>query len=138
MIDAFVVLGLTTAAHILLSIAVWRSHPAGRANRAFAYLALTLAAWALSNGLVRTYADTPWGIIWARAAFFSASLLPLWCFRFVTVFPTSSPQVSQRLYRVMTACAAVSCLASITPLVAQSTALVNRALHMTYGPLYPV
>lgn len=138
MIDAFVVLGLTTAAHVLLSIAVWRSQPTGPANRAFAYLALTLAAWALSNGLVRTHAATPWGIVWARSAFFTASLLPLWCFRFVMVFPSTTPPVSLRLQRTVTACAIASCVFSLTPLFAQSTSSVHRALHVTYGPLYPL
>jgi signal transduction histidine kinase len=38
----------------------------------------------------------------------------------------------------MTVCAVGSCLVSLTPLFAQSTALVNRALQMTYGPLYPL
>lgn len=138
MIDAFVVLGLTTAAHVLLSVAVWRSRPSGPANRSFAYLALTLGAWALSNGLVTAYAATPWGIIWARAAFVSASLLPLWCFRFVAVFPTATPSVSPSLYRAMTACAIASCATSLTPLFAKSTSLVNHALQVTYGPLYPL
>ena len=138
MIDAFVVLGLTTAAHVLLSIAVWRSHPSGAANRAFAYLALTLGGWALSNGLVTAYAATPWGIVWARSAFFSASLLPLWCFRFVAVFPTPTPPISARLRWTMTVCAIASCVASLTPLLAQSTSSVNRALHVTYGPVYPL
>jgi signal transduction histidine kinase len=138
MIDAFVVLGLTTAAHVLLSVAVWRSQPSGAANRAFAYLALTLGAWALSNGLVRAYASTPWGIIWARSAFFSASLLPLWCFRFVSVFPTSTPNIPSQLRWAMTVTATTSCVASLTPLLAVSTSSLNGALHVTYGPVYPL
>lgn len=135
---ALVVLALTAAAHILLSLAVWRSNPSGSANRAFAYLALTLGAWTLSNGLVSAYAETPWGIVWARSAFLSASLLPLWCFRFVAVFPTATPRVSFRLQTGMTACAIAACVASLTPLVARSTSSVDRALHMTYGSLYPL
>ena len=137
MIDAFLVLALTTAAHVVLSIAVWRSHPSGPANRAFAYLALTLGAWALSNGLVNAYAATPWGIVWARSAFFTASLLPLWCFRFVSVFPTSTPPVPRGLQWAMTTCAVGSCIASLTPLLAQGTSSVNRGLSVTYGHLYP-
>jgi signal transduction histidine kinase len=137
MIDAFVILALTTAAHALLSVAVWRSQPSGAANRAFACLALTLGAWALSNGLVSAYAATSWGIVWARSAFLSASLLPLWCFRFVSVFPTPTPPVSPHLRRVMTACAVASCVASMTPSLAHSTSSVNGALHVTYGPIYP-
>jgi signal transduction histidine kinase len=138
MIDAYVVLGLTTAAHVVLSVAVWRSQPSGPANRAFAYLALTLATWALSNGLVTAYAETAWGIVWARSAFASASLLPLWCFRFVSVFPGSAPPVSNRIRKTMTICAMTSFAASLTPLLAQETSLVRGALQMTYGPLYPL
>jgi signal transduction histidine kinase len=133
-----IVLPLVTATYVLLSVTVWRSRPSGPANRAFAYLALTLGAWTLSNGLVRTYAETPWGIVWARAAFCSASLLPLWCFRFVAVFPTATLPVFRRLRRTMTVCAITSCAASLTPLVAQTTSSLDRTLHVTYGPLYPL
>jgi signal transduction histidine kinase len=132
------VLPLTTAIYALLGVAVWRSKPSGAANRAFAYLALTLGAWTLSNGLVATYAGTPWGTVWARAAFFSASLLPLWCFHFVAVFPTPAPRVSDRLRSVMTVCALASCALSLTPLVAQTTSVLNGTLKVTYGPLYPL
>jgi signal transduction histidine kinase len=133
-----IVLLLVTATYALLSVIVWRSQPSGPANRAFAYLALTLGAWTLSNGLVRTHAETPWGIVWARAAFCSASLLPLWCFRFVAVFPTATPPVFRHLSRAMTVCAITSCAVSLTPLVAQTTSAVNRTLLVTYGPLYPL
>jgi nitrogen-specific signal transduction histidine kinase len=137
MTKALVVLSLTTAAHVLLSLAVWRSKPSGPANRAFMYLALTLGAWTLSNGLVSAYAGTEWGIVWARVAFLSASLLPLWLFRFVAVFPTTLPSVPRYLRSAMTACAMLACVASLTPLVAQATSSVDRALHMSYGPFYP-
>ena len=137
MTETLAVLAVTTAAHAVLSVAVWRSQPSGPAHRAFACLALTLGAWTLSNGLVSAYAHTPWGIVWARSAFFSASLLPLWCFRFVSVFPTPVPTTSRRLNWLITGCALTSAAASLTPLVAQATSSVNSALHVTYGPLYP-
>ena len=137
MTETLAVLAVTTAAHAVLSVAVWRSQPSGLAHRAFACLALTLGAWTLSNGLVSAYAHTPWGIVRARCAFFSASLLPLWCFRFVSVFPTPVPTTSRRLNWLITGCALTSAAASLTPLVAQATSSVNRALHVTYGPLYP-
>jgi signal transduction histidine kinase len=133
-----IVLSLVTAAHGLLGVTIWRSQPSGPANRAFAYLALTLGAWTLSNGLVATYAGTPWGIVWARAAFFSASLLPLWCFHFVAVFPRPTPSVSRRLRSVTTLCAVTSCVVSLTPLIAQTTSSLNRTLQVTYGLLYPL
>jgi signal transduction histidine kinase len=137
MTDALPVLVLTAASHAVLSVAVWRSQPAGLANRAFAYLALTLGAWTLSNGLVSAYASTPWGILWARCAFVSASLLPLWCFRFASVFPTTVPRPSRRLTLAITSCALASAVISLTPLFAKATSSVDRALHVTYGPLYP-
>jgi two-component system, NtrC family, sensor kinase len=138
MTKTLVVLALTTLAHILLSLAVWRSKASGPANRAFMYLALTMGLWTISNGLVSTYADTASGIIWARSSFVAASLLPLWLFRFVAVFPTAKPLVSPRLQSAMTACAVAACLASVTPLVARSTSLVDHALETSYGPLYPI
>src|SRR6185436_15045714 len=113
MTDALAILALTAASHAALGVAVWRSQPSGPANRAFACLALTLGAWTLSNGLVTAYADTPWGIVWARSAFFSASLLPLWCFRFVSVFPAPLPRTSYRLKGLITGCALTSCAASL-------------------------
>jgi signal transduction histidine kinase len=133
-----VVLPLTTAIYAALGVAVWRSRPSGTAHRAFACLALTLGVWTLSNGLVAHYAATPWGIVWARAAFFSASLLPLWCFHFVAVFPTPAPRVGDRVRRVVGACAVTSCLLSLTPLVARATSEVNGTLKVAYGPLYPL
>jgi len=133
-----IILPLVTVTYALLGVSIWRSQPSGPANRAFACLALTLGAWTLSNGMVATYAGTPWGIVWARAAFFSASLLPLWCFHFVAVFPRPTLPVSRRLRSVMTVCAITSCAASLTPLVAQTTSSLNQALHVTYGPLYPL
>jgi signal transduction histidine kinase len=38
----------------------------------------------------------------------------------------------------MTGCAFTSCLASLTPLLAEQTSSVNGVLHVTYGPLYPL
>ena len=133
-----IILLLVTVTYALLGVSIWRSQPSGPANRAFACLALTLGAWTLSNGLVATHAGTPWGIVWARAAFFSASLLPLWCFHFVAVFPRPTLAVSRRLRSVMTVCAIASSAASLTPLIAQTTSSLNQALHVTYGPLYPL
>jgi signal transduction histidine kinase len=138
MTKTLVVLALTTAAHILLSLVVWRSKTSAPANRAFMYLALTMGVWTFSNGLVSAYADTSSGILWARAVFLAASLMPLWLFRFVAVFPTPKPHVSARLQSTMTACAMVACIASLTPLVARGTSSVNQALKMSYGPLYPI
>ena len=138
MTGPLIVLILTTSVYALLGVMVWRSQPSGPAHRAFAYLTLTLGAWTLSNALVATYADTPWGIVWARAAFVSASLLPLWCFHFVSVFPRALPAVSRRVRAVLAGCAITSCALSLTPLVAKTTASVNQTLHVTYGPLYPV
>jgi signal transduction histidine kinase len=132
-----VVLPITTAIYAVLGVLVWWSRPSGTANRAFAYLAFTLGIWTLSNQLVATQAAGPWGIVWARAAFFSGSLLPLWCFHFAAVFPTPTPRVSPRLRWTLTACALTSCAASLTPLVAQKTSLLDGSLKMTYGPLYP-
>jgi signal transduction histidine kinase len=138
MTKTLVVLALTTAAHALLSLAVWRSKASGPANHAFMYLALTMGVWTFSNGLVSAYADTPSGIIWARSVFFAASLMPLWLFRFVAVFPTPRPRVSPRLQSAMTVCAVAACATSLTPLVARGTASMDNALKMSYGPLYPI
>ena len=138
MSKTLVVLTLTTLAHVLLSLAVWRSKASGPANRAFVYLALTMGLWTISNGLVSVYADSSSGIYWARSVFLAASLMPLWLFRFVAAFPTANPRISPRLQSAMTLCAVAACGASLTPLVARATSSVDHALKMSYGPLYPL
>jgi len=138
MTKTLAVLGLTSVAHVLLSFAVWRSNASGPANRSFVNFALTSALWTICNGLVSVYADSPSGIIWARLAFFAASLLPLWLFRFVAAFPTAEPRVSSRVQSTITFCAAVACAASATPLIARATSSADNALKMSYGPIYPL
>jgi signal transduction histidine kinase len=64
--------------------------------------------------------------------------MPLWLFRFVAAFPTSQPRVPPTLQSALTACAVAACAASVTPLIARGTSLVDNALKMSYGPLYPV
>jgi len=138
MTTTLVVLALTSVAHVLLSFAVWRSKASGPASRPFVNFALTSALWTICNGLVSVYAESSSGIVWARLAFFAASLLPLWLFRFVAAFPTAEPHVPRYLHSAMTACAVAACAASVTPLVARGTSSVDQALKMSYGPLYPL
>ena len=56
--------------------------------------------------------------------------------RFASVFPTPTPPVSRRLQWIMTTCAVASCIASLTPLLAQGTSSVNGGLSVRYGSLY--
>lgn len=137
MSDHLLILFLTAAANVLLGLAVWLKNPSGRVNRYFGFLSLTLASWTLSNGFVSTYAATPWGIIAARAAFVSASLIPLSFFLFVSVFPSPYPLVSRRSKLILFVVSSTTFFLSLTPLIAQSTTSVNGRLQVTYGPLHP-
>src|SRR5438105_15762560 len=82
---------LTTVANVLLGLTVWAKQRTDPINRRFGVFSITLAAWTMSNALVDTYAGSPTGIIWARAAFGSAALIPLTVYLFVTVFPARRP-----------------------------------------------
>jgi len=136
--EKLIVLLLTTAANLCLGIIVWRKNPQHQVNQRFALICVTVAAWAASNGLVNAFASSPDGVIWARAAFLSASAIPLAFLLFVLVFPAPTPTPSPRLTRaVLVSGVGVSCL-SATPLIAERTESVAGVLHVVYGPLHPV
>lgn len=136
--DHLLILFLTAAANVLLGLAVWLKNPSERVNRYFGFLSLTLASWTLSNGFVSTYAATQWGIIAARAAFASASLIPLSFFLFVSVFPSPYPVVASQRKLILFVASSTALLLSLTPLIAQSTASVNGRLQVAYGSLHPL
>lgn len=136
MTEEVLILVITTSGHLALGIAVWRRQPAERVNQCFAFLCVVLAAWTLANGLVKTYAASPWGFLSARAAFASASLLPFALFSFATVFPTRMTVPSSRVRATVVAAALAAFALSWTPLIARRTASVDGALQVTYGPLH--
>ncbi len=136
MTPELVALGLTAGAHAVLGLTVWRKHPGGPANRRFALLSGTLAAWTLSNGLVYSCAATPWGIVWARTAFAAASLIPLAFFLFVSAFPAPAPPAPRVMHPALAAAALLFLGLSATPLIAERTAAVQGALQVVYGPLH--
>jgi len=135
--EHFLILVLTAIANIILGLAVWLKNPSEVVNKYFGLFSLTLAAWALSNGLVNAHASSPWGVVWARTAFASASLIPLSLFLFVTVFPSSNPATSRALRSVCVAAGFGAFFLSLTPLVASRTASIEGTLQVTYGPLHP-
>ncbi len=138
MIGQFDILILTTIANFTLGLVVWLRNASQRVNQYFGIFSIAVAVWALSNGLVGIYAESPWGIIWARIAFASASVIPLSLFAFVNVFPSSkitAPKFSNLVWLV-TGLSAF--LLSLTSLIAQSTATVDGVLKVKYGPLHPL
>src|SRR3989442_7020179 len=123
-------------ANTILGLLVWFKNSSQRVNRYFACFSLAVAAWALSNGLVDAYASTPWGIVLARMAFLSASLIPLAFFHFASVFPSPRPEIP-RAY--LTGCITIGLVftaASTTPLIARGTDALSGTLRVTYGPLH--
>jgi PAS domain S-box-containing protein len=136
--ERLLILVLTAAANVLLGLAVWLKNPSESVNRYFGLLSLSLASWTLSNGFVSTYAGTEWGIFAARAAFASASAIPLCFFLFVSVFPSPHAGPSRRAKLIVLVASSVALLLSLTPLIAQRTASVDDRLQMYYGPLHPL
>src|SRR2546428_275553 len=114
------ILLLTTCANVVLGIAIWRKKPSQRINQSFALLSLAVGAWALTNGLVNTYAGTPDGVIWARGAFVSAATIPIAFFLFVSVFPTPRPSPSRTLSAILLVCGGIMAVLSATPLIARN------------------
>jgi PAS domain S-box-containing protein len=135
--ERLLVLFLTAAINLALGLAVWLQNPSGRVNRHFGLLSLALASWTLSNGFVSTYADTQWGIVAARTAFASASIIPLSFFLFVIVFPSSHPPASRPVRFAFFLASSTAFSLSFTPLIAKSTASVGGILQVSYGPLHP-
>lgn len=138
MYERLFILILTTAANLLLGLTVWLRNTSQRVNQYFALFSLSVASWTLSNGLVATYADTPWGVVWARTAFASASFIPLAFFLFVSVFPVAQPKPSPLATRTYSLAGLIAALASLTPWVAAKTSSVGGVLQMTYGPFHPL
>lgn len=135
--EHLLILTSTAFANIVLGLGVWLKNPSQRVNKYFGLFSLALAAWALSNGFVSAYASAPLGIVWARAAFASASLIPLTLFLFVTVFPSPNPPPPKAVTSVCLSTGLGAFALSLTPLVAVRTTSIDGALSVTYGPLHP-
>jgi len=131
------ILLLTSCANLALGLAVLAKSPTHRVNQYFALLSSTIAGWTLSIGLVNTYAGTPAGVFWVRAAFAFASLIPISFFLFVSVFPTSRPSPPRSITRLFLISGTIVCVLAATPLIARSSSSLNGVLHVTYGPLHP-
>src|SRR5690242_892825 len=112
---AFIV--IAAIANFGLGTFVYLRHPRNPVNRYFAFFSFAVAAWTLSNGLVSTYASSPWGYVWARFAFASASLIPITFLWFADVFPTPHPNLSRRLVNGLSLLAACSFVVSLTSLM---------------------
>src|SRR3989441_2249609 len=134
--DRLVVLLLTTTATLILGVGVWLKNPSQRVNQCFAGFSVAVAGWTLSNGLVAAYAATPWGIIWARTAFVSASLIPLFFLLFARIFPVQTPSSKVATVSFLV-CGSTAALISATPLIARSTSDSNGILTVHYGHLHP-
>ena len=131
---AFIV--IAAIANFGLGTFVYLRHPRNPINRYFAFFSFAVAAWTLSNGLVSTYASSPWGYVWARFAFASASLIPITFLWFADVFPTSHPNLSRRLVKGLSLLAACSFVVSLTSLMVRGTTSQDDTLQVAYGPLH--
>lgn len=123
-------------ANVGLGAFIWLKSSRNAINRYFALFSFAVAAWTVSNGLVSIYADSPWGFIWARLAFASASLIPITFLWFADVFPTAQTSISHRVLIGLSIAAGLSFIVSLTPLMVRGTALIDAKLQVNYGPLH--
>lgn len=138
MTDSLLVLGLTASANLLLGILVYARNPRGDPNRYFAIFSISVGAWSVSNGLVAHFATHPLGVYYARAAFATASLIPVSFLFFVSTFPTREHSPPRHVLGIAL-CAAILIFATcLTPLLAISTELANNSLRVVYGPAHPI
>lgn len=127
---------IAALANFGLGTFVYLRHRRNPINRYFAFFSFAVAAWTLSNGLVSAYASSPWGYVWARFAFASASLIPITFLWFTDVFPTSHPNLSRRLVNGLSLLAACSFVVSLTSLMVRGTTSQDDTLQVAYGPLH--
>ncbi len=104
--------------------------------RSFAAFSFSVATWTLSNGLVSLYADTPWGYLWGRLAFASASVIPVAFLLFTADFPSREPAAPPKLLRVFLLAATAAFAVSLTPLMVKGTTSEDGVLRVIYGPLH--
>jgi PAS domain S-box-containing protein len=129
---------IAACANVVLGTYVYRKlkNTRNAIGRYFAFFSYAVAAWTLSNGLVSYYAGSQRGYVWARLAFASASLIPVTFLWFSDVFPNAHSYLSSRTTRIFSVLAALSFLASFTPLMVRNTASVDGALRVVHGPLH--
>ena len=127
---------IAAIANFGLGLFVYSRNSRNAINRHFALFSFAVAAWTLSNGLVSSYAGSEWGYVWARFAFASASMIPMTFLWFADVFPTSHPYTSRRISRLFSGVAGIFFVVSFTPLIVRSTASIDGALRVLYGPLH--
>jgi PAS domain S-box-containing protein len=131
-----VTITLAAVANLGLGIAILSRNRSSHIHRYFAVFSFSVAAWTLSNGLVSVYPGPPWGYVWGRLAFASASLIPISFLLFAIAFPTLQPPPPRGFFGLFSSAAAVAFALSFTPLIVKSTGSVDGALQVQYGPLH--
>jgi PAS domain S-box-containing protein len=131
-----VLIAVAALANLSLGSAILAKDPRGHVHRSFALFSFAVATWTLSNGLVSTYAGTPWGTVWARLAFASSAAIPVAFLSFVTVFPTRALSPPSTLVRLFFIAGFIASAASLTPLMVHDTSLSRGTLEVHHGPLH--
>lgn len=131
---------LTAAAFVNISLAVfvYRRNPQSQANKAFAFLCLTLTGWALANASLGLPLNSRWSTFSARATFVFASLIPLAFYLFSETFPRSPTSPRRLRIAILIALAFLMAFLSLTPLIASSATSQAGFLKVHYGPFHPV
>jgi len=133
----FLLLSIAALANSSLGIWVWTKNPKDLTNRYFGIFSLAVSAWTTSLGLTNIYAATDWGDLCGRLTFASASMIALFFFLFVTVFPSPVPLVSKPVKALFSSAGIAAFFTSLTPLIAEDTTSSNGILKLVYGPLHP-
>lgn len=121
------------------SLGIWvlAKGPRKTINCYFALFSIAVAVWTLANGLVSLNAATPWGYLWARVTFASASVISLSLFMFATVFPSKLIRVPRTIYLPVIIAGVCSFFVSFTQLIVRNTSSADGHLVVQYGPLHP-
>lgn len=122
----------------LVGLSVWLKNRRSGLFIYFGLFACSVGLWTSVNGLVHAFGDTSWGLIWARLAFASASLIGLSFLLFAASFTSSCPPafIVAWMRPSWVAVGAAFALLSFTPLMVTDTTMRNNALVVSYGPLH--
>lgn len=129
--------GLICLANLVLAVLVYVKNPRHPANRFFALAVGCVSLWTLSNALLHLFAHHHLALLWGRAAFACAALIPLAFLLFAERFRSRPRSLSHWPVVALIAVGVSSSLASFTPYLVTGVTVDSRGLRLTYGALYP-
>lgn len=133
----FIYFAFVCAINLTLAFLVYFRNRRRLVNQLFAASVLWVVGWTVSNYLLHVFAGTVTGILWGRATFAAASLIPASYLAFANTFPSSQKLSRDPLVLVFAAIGGLFFFASFTSLIVIDVSYDPVGLRLTYGPLYP-